>query len=115
MKEELHPKLCKKIVYSGERWDIGGHQCGNKPFKDGLCKRHQPDAVETRRAKTESAQTARFNSRMRSATHEAHAPILAAALRAIMHQARASGDDSIVYLARKALDSYERDLKRYEN
>ena len=102
---------CKKIVRSGHSWDIRGHRCGRKAFKDGLCKLHQPEAVEAREQKKVSAYQARLNARLRSATHEAHAPILAAALRMLLDLPLTADKKA----AQRALDSYERDLKRYED
>ena len=53
--KKLSPKLCSKWVHSNAMWDIGGHQCGNKPVKDGLCKIHQPEYVAERIRKKNEA------------------------------------------------------------
>lgn len=47
-------EYCKKRVFTGARGDMGGHQCGHKVFKDGLCKIHQPDRIAKRRADLET-------------------------------------------------------------
>lgn len=42
---------CKEIVFSGARWDKGGHQCSRKAIKNDRCRFHQPEAIEARRQK----------------------------------------------------------------
>lgn len=40
---------CAKTVFSGERWDIGGHRCGRKPLEGSqFCSLHDPEAVARR-------------------------------------------------------------------
>lgn len=55
MRKQLE-HYCSKWVFSGYRWDFGGHQCGNAGtvFEDGKwwCKRHTKAAEQARRDKT---------------------------------------------------------------
>ena len=50
---------CSKRVYSGERWDFGGHPCSRKGTveRDGRwwCKQHDPEAMKAREAKRDAA------------------------------------------------------------
>lgn len=43
---------CSKRVYSGNRWDFGGHMCRNKAAVERhgkwWCKRHDPEAEKAR-------------------------------------------------------------------
>lgn len=49
-RDRINPNYCKKWVFSGERGDIGGHQCGRKPGTaiDGFCTLHYPPNVQRR-------------------------------------------------------------------
>lgn len=114
---------CRKLVYSGNAWDIHGHRCGRKEFKDGLCKLHQPEAVKARQEKRLSTYRSRMSLRMRQATNTAHAPTLADALRLALTALSFNGGvtqyRSLAARARhaaaKALSSYDADMKRYKD
>jgi hypothetical protein len=113
VKEKLHASYCKQWVYSGERWDIKGHQCGNKPFKDGLCKRHQPGVIEAQRQKTLSKSERKWNARMREAINAAHAPKLADALRDMLTHSAHTVDRHIAH--ERTLKAYEDAIEEYED
>ena len=46
----IKQETCNKRVYIGS---FNGHLCKNKVYKDGLCKIHQKESVEARRARSE--------------------------------------------------------------
>jgi septal ring factor EnvC (AmiA/AmiB activator) len=44
---------CKQRVPDGGR-SVGFHRCSFKAWKDGYCKKHHPDTVKKRRAKSDT-------------------------------------------------------------
>ena len=80
-KGTLEPHICSKRVFSGERWDMGGHPCSRKATveRDGKwwCTQHDPAREEARK---QAALTARQEADRRERERQHRALELAAQL-----------------------------------